>query len=146
MNLLLIEKHQDLRTEIPFLQPRKQWKNLCDPEFHMQKHMHLVEKLWLQTGRFWGLLARGENPRYHCLVIAFSSADPLTCFCWTHGQCGPRRRDGWSLMSLPPVTCGWWTLSTTWGSSWAWWPWTVGHGPVNMSHLVSLLDAVWKWC
>lgn len=71
MNLLLIEKHQDLRTEIPFLQPRKQWKNLCYPEFHMQKHMHLVEKLWLQTGRFGGLIARGENPRYHCLVIAF---------------------------------------------------------------------------
>lgn len=50
-----------------------------------------------------------------------SPAETLTCFCWTRAWCGPLRKAGWNLTSQPPVTCGSWPPSTTWGCSSAWW-------------------------
>lgn len=38
--------------------------------------------------------------------ILFCFAETLICFCWIPGQCGPQKKAGWSLILLPPVTCG----------------------------------------
>lgn len=49
-------------------------------------------------------------------------AGRLTSSCWSPVGYGQLRTVGWSSISPPPATCGWWAQSTTWACRSAWRP------------------------